>query len=1412
MRKECTRFIALALFLILCTWSTHAQTSTYSGSFPISMNQFAAIYTNPIAAGWAGSTAAPSSAARNGKCNASAPADVNFNTGKNITFRLPQCGTMTLQANGTLGRGFIVTVTRVSDAVQLSRTVWAYSNATCTTQDFVINSVVPVNITILSPAAAEGTITTTGSSYIYNINITSACVSAAITNVTAPSSIICASATQTLTANGVSSGGIVNWWTGSGGTGTNLGTGATLANQGPGTYYARVTTACDVSVAEASLTISTAANVSIGTQPVGATYTQMASATALSVSATGAGLSYLWYTCNADGSSPVSTGITTSTYAPSTASIGTTYYKCVVTGTCTTVTSDVVSVIVNASSSPTIGLTSGIATQSVTAGSAIGSIVYTWAGSATSANIGWSGSSASIPTGISATSDGGAKTITISGTPSVAGTYNYSVTSTDGSNTSSASTGSITVKLATPDVSSGATAITNQGFTAQWAAVSGVTNYTVKVYQGITEVVAARQTGVSGTSVAITGLSTNTSYSYKVTAIGDGALVPNSDESLASATVRTLNTAKAITAFSITGQQTSSIDEGAKAIIVYVPVGTDRSSLITSITVSANAGVSPASGAVQDFSSPVQYTVTAEDGSQQAYTVTVSFGTSATDYFRSKTSGIWSSASTWESSSDNSNWMNATLAPTKSSQGVLITGGRLISYSMSDSIPTTTINANDTLKAFTSVLVAAGKNLTLNGVYIHNLNAGTIPATSYKNTITWATGSTMIITGATAAAPTGIDQDFYNFIWNCTQSSAIGGIWSDTRHIRGNVTILSTGASSSNYLRFMSMTAGVTKKISIDGNLTLGGYVTTNGSSGSGVAEIQVNGNLTINNGCTFLMNNGSGASPFILDLYGNFVINSGGTFSSKTPGTDSGTLNFLNSGAQSFTNNGTFNPSLAAITVNVNNGSSLTLSSNLKANVLNVSPGAKLTNNAALTVTTFNLQSDATGTASYLETGSSTITTVNANQYLATGRNWYICSPVAGATSAVFNPAGLSNIVYWYDETHGSTTAWPQITDNVTGLNLMQGYVVNMAANGNVTFNGTLNSGSKNIIVSRTSGQAKEGFNLVGNPYPSYLDWDQVTKSNLQTSMWQRTKNSGDTYVFDTYNSTGQLAINNSGKNITNHIPPMQAFWVRVDNGFSFGSLTANNTMRSHAGSQTTGLGTVTDPVFKAPSQVQSVVRLEVSTGANTDEAVIYSNDNASNSFDAYDSPKMFNNSTALAEIYTLAGSEDLSINGLNTIPYDTEIPLGFSTLVAGTFSLKASQISNLNPGTQLILKDYANAGNPVIADLSDGSSYSFASDVSSNTSRFAVVFRAPSTVTGINSAGKASFWISTNASGQLMINGSDNAETSIAVYNAIGQRVAAQNLKSNINVLDTRLVPGVYTITLTSAGKRATTKVIIK
>jgi hypothetical protein len=54
--------------------------------------------------------------------------------------------------------------------------------------------------------------------------------------------------------------------------------------------------------------------------------------------------------------------------------------------------------------------------------------------------------------------------------------------------------------------------------------------------------------------------------------------------------------------------------------VVY---GTNVTSLSPTITVSPFAGIVPASGVSQNFSAPVQYTVTAQDGTQKVWTVTV---------------------------------------------------------------------------------------------------------------------------------------------------------------------------------------------------------------------------------------------------------------------------------------------------------------------------------------------------------------------------------------------------------------------------------------------------------------------------------------------------------------------------------------------------------------------------------------------------------------------------------------------------------------------------------------------------------------------------------------------------------------------------------------------------------------------
>ena len=84
------------------------------------------------------------------------------------------------------------------------------------------------------------------------------------------------------------------------------------------------------------------------------------------------------------------------------------------------------------------------------------------------------------------------------------------------------------------------------------------------------------------------------------------------------------SSAKEITTFtfgSLTPAVAGTIDDND--ITVTVPSGTDVTSLSPTVVVSPEATVSPASGTAQDFTSPVTYTVTAEDGSTATYTVTV---------------------------------------------------------------------------------------------------------------------------------------------------------------------------------------------------------------------------------------------------------------------------------------------------------------------------------------------------------------------------------------------------------------------------------------------------------------------------------------------------------------------------------------------------------------------------------------------------------------------------------------------------------------------------------------------------------------------------------------------------------------------------------------------------------------------
>ena len=149
----------------------------------------------------------------------------------------------------------------------------------------------------------------------------------------------------------------------------------------------------------------------------------------------------------------------------------------------------------------------------------------------------------------------------------------------------------------------------------------------------------------------------------------------------------------------------------------------------------------------------------------------------------------------------------------------------------------------------------------------------------------------------------------------------------------------------------------------------------------------------------------------------------------------------------------------------------------------------------------------------------------------------------------------------------HNATEQRYYTLSDEDNLNTLQGYVYRSADEQTVEFVGALNNGvyQNDNLVRVGISNSFSGYNLVSNPYPSFIDWKGVIKTNLESSMWYRTHN-GTNNVFDTYNATSEIGTNNNGSGaVTEFIPPMQGFWVRVNSDENTGGIALNNSLRSH-------------------------------------------------------------------------------------------------------------------------------------------------------------------------------------------------------------------------------------------------------
>lgn len=488
----------------------------------------------------------------------------------------------------------------------------------------------------------------------------------------------------------------------------------------------------------------------------------------------------------------------------------------------------------------------------------------------------------------------------------------------------------------------------------------------------------------------------------------------------------------------------------------------------------------------------------------------------------------------------------------------------------------------------------------------------------------------------------------------------------------------------------------------------------------------------------------------------------------------------------------------------------------------LNIGSTKALTVNGAFTnnagASGFVLQSDATGTATFVNSGTvNTEIKGTVQQYLATTRNWYISSPVSNATL----PSGYSSYLYREpgDNTEyidPATLYWKTVATG-EALTVGLGYIaLPTSAGSTLSFTtgstGHLNDGEISIPLTKTIGATKSGFNLIGNPYPSYLNVMAAINANnsLEKSIWYRTRSLETTpkFYFETVNTTSGVGTNNASTGtVTGYLPPMQAFWVKAN---AMTNLILNNSYRSHATNVVTEVGTVPTTPLKSPSAINSSyqsLRLKITNGLFSDESIIYFNPSAQNGFDAYDSRKMSNESVNIPEIYTIVDGNKLVINGMNTVE---SIPLGFTTGEENTYSIRVAETSNFEDQKIYLVDNQLD----VEAELTAGKAYTFTSSPVTTDSRFTIVFRTNSTVTDLNSANALSqINVYSDLNKRIIINlaGNIERESLVRIYDQLGRILYNDTLIGNRLVIDKNLNKGVYLVEIVSDNISTTKKLIV-
>lgn len=448
----------------------------------------------------------------------------------------------------------------------------------------------------------------------------------------------------------------------------------------------------------------------------------------------------------------------------------------------------------------------------------------------------------------------------------------------------------------------------------------------------------------------------------------------------------------------------------------------------------------------------------------------------------------------------------------------------------------------------------------------------------------------------------------------------------------------------------------------------------------------------------------------------------------------------------------------------------------------------------------------------------------VNIQRYLPSSFGYkYFSSPFQSATVGAF--ASAVNLTetfptfYRYDENNSIQnpdksisykSGWVKYTAIASPLTPMAGYAANLGTNTSpqtITISGQVNNGALSLALENNDREFSKGFNLVGNPYPSPIDWDAAgwTKTNIDNAIYFF--NAGNT---DRYTGVYSSYVNGkSSDNVTGVIAAMQGFFVHVSDG-SYpvkATLGATNSVRINN----------LNPGFKdATIDTRPTLRLKAGfeiKDAIHDAAVIYFDPTAGNRFEQdKDALKLNNTDILVPNIYTMSpDGSHLSINGLSLASDSLSvIPVGITTFSPGWINLRAENVDDLTFFEQVILKD---ASTGQLHDLRRSADVRFYLDKGTYDRRFSLLF-SKEAINNDNPLAEKLFTLVRSGNTVLVkVNLAANTKGNLVVTNLLGQTLLQKEVVAKETVEISRdLSTGVYVITLVSGKRTASEKILMR